>query len=313
MRFVKYACVWLAAMLVIVLAVNYGGGFLVNKIGGDTLMPAMRGYARKMTFPLSAPTNEKEEKTVGARLMVRSMLSDTTLRNNPGFFYNFLFCNFTIEQANVYLNADGPHDFSSGIFAEAYHDVGDKLQYVLHPVGLIDLRALSQKKGAEELYRLLRDYPDAEMRLDAYSVSDFKVVPAQITLLDGSGTEITSVKFPEQGDIIREDNCRIWNDVSEDRGSEVCQYLETALRGERDVDRYAKQLAENAPLGQTGYAHEETRYGFAVVRRAFTEVLEGRTGISVIEIRYGRNMLFYCVLLGMLMTVTLLFICFRRR
>ena len=86
MRIVKYFSAWLAAVLVIVLAVNFGFGLIVSIFLGNTLVSSVMGYSKKWVYPLQEITEDQEKNPNANFIMLRTLFSNQTLVSLGGLY-----------------------------------------------------------------------------------------------------------------------------------------------------------------------------------------------------------------------------------
>ena len=106
MRFVKYFAVWIASLLIIVIAVNFGFGLFVNHFALNVYMSALSGYTTKWNFPLPEPTTEEEEKANGAPVMMRTLFSNQRLYAGAESDRKFPYFKMIGDQSTIILNRD---------------------------------------------------------------------------------------------------------------------------------------------------------------------------------------------------------------
>lgn len=312
MRVLKYAGIWLVSLLLIVLAVNFGFGLVVDHFLGNTFVLSLSGYSRKMTFPLPEPVTEQQEKENGGVILIRTLVCTDTLVTEPEDI-KFPYFDMTVDESMIFLNPEGRHALSSGIYATVYHDLGEDNDYVKHAVGLLEIGELSRQDGAMALCEALEAEPDAVIRLDAYTLEESKVTPVQITVLDQSGNELLVSDFQAEGDVIREDNCYIKNKSGVNDGYDVGRRLRRAFEGEKDSDRIAEEYAAKVTPGSADYQEDHFRFGAACVTRILISALDGNTGIYAIQMHYPTALILYSAVLGLIMTVILTVIFIKRR
>lgn len=317
MKFVKKAALWLAGMLLIVTAVNFAGGFFLKCIIGNTLAASMLGYSKRAPEMLHPVRNEAagaDESNGYARLLVRSALSDMRLRNDPGFFYNLVFCNFTVDQTNIFLDTHGAEPLSSGIFTVVYEDMGGSADYMKHIVGVLDVEALTAQNCAPDIYKALETCPDAGIRLNSYAMEGYVVRPASITLLDAAGGELLTVQCSCEGELLQANNLYVYNHdpgVDPESGALRSQ-MDIAYLGERHCDRAAQSLADRTDFTRGDYEETKTRFGFARITTEITEVQGEGAMVSVLDVDYRGGVILYTVLLGSVLTAVMVIVSRKR-
>ena len=307
-RSLKYTIIWVVLTAAIVLIVN---NFMGAAFAEAILMPSLGGYNERMAFPLPEPTNAEEEKQNGGALVMRSLLCDSESFEENGLLANAHFGNYGFRESYVFLNPQGEHAFSYGIFAYAYRETdAEEAKLTTHPIGLIDVKALMNAAGADQLYTALEAHPDAVMRLNAYNVSDYLVEPAKITLTSESGEEYATVELAtkEPPAYTGETDCLIYNTytVGDSAGEGVIGKLRLAKSGEREIDRMAADLAQQA---MNGAAEQSKTYnGFGSRTIATLYVSNGYKMVHVNEVIFWKGVLFYIVLIDAVMTLILLIV-----
>lgn len=303
----KRASIWAVVMVLMVFLANLAG-ILVNKlVYANTLMPAMTGYSKKMEFPLKSDGTENGEKRIQALIMVRSVLSDTVITNDKANFLSYLvFTDLHIDQSVIFHGPEGMTDLSSGIFAPVYEDKGQKV-YLLDTVGVLDVSEFSKFDCAKQLYEVLENNKNATVRLDSYSVRDYIIEPAKITVLDESGNEITSLDCPCTGDVQKYSNIVILNKYEDANDSNSLYVkLSTAYLGERSSDKKAKALSEKLDFSRGDYSEQKTHYGFGKLTSELEEVIEGRGAAMVFEYRFLKSVIIYSVIFCLIATLILI-------
>lgn len=313
MKTVKRFFIWFAAMLAVILIADAAGGALLYFAGKSSLTGAMSGYAKKMTFPLAEPQNEDDEKKNGGILMLRSALSDYTEEIHTGLVGNLTFSNCIFDVADIVLNREGRHALSTGIFAMVYSDRGESGDWVRHCFGLIRVNELAQMPEAAALADALRQYPDSPVRLDAYKIENNKVTPVSVTLTDESGAALQTVTFAADGDIIRADNCYIYNKEStpaddDENTNALLWKLQCAQAGERPADRLARKYEEKLPVGTDSYEKDSVHFGICSLAFVHSEIIDGNALVNVEQFTYTKGVIFYSMILGAIVTAVLLIV-----
>ena len=311
MKWVKRIAIWLAGMLCIVLLSNVAGCIMETKFGVDILLPSLRGYSKKMTFPVEEPQNEEEAKNLRAKLGMRATLSNDRLTNaHPTLWERLLFQDIVVDETMMFTSPDGLHDFSEGSYVPACDEtVGTVL--LLQTIGLIDMEDFAQLEGVDDLIAVLKEHPDAQVRLEAYTMDKYHVMPVSVTVKDdANGTVYQHIDFPASGEVIQSENCFIANDYHEDGSSLILyQMLTLAKAGERATDKLAAKLIETFPYGQAGFEEEKTSYGLGSVTAQRIEILdEGYGMLTVVRFYFTKSMFLYIAVLGGIMTVIMLIV-----
>lgn len=305
----KRITIWAVVMVLMIFLANLAGTLMNKLLYADTLLPALTGYSKKMTFPLESDGTEQGDKRVKALIMVRSMLSDFVINNDDApFFTNLFFAKVHCDQSIVFKGPEGLTSFSSGIFAPVIEDTENKI-YMLGIIGAVDIRKFSELDCAKQLYEVLENNKTAKVRLDSYAISDYMVEPAKITVLDDNGSELLSVDCPCTGDVQKADNIVILNRYQDDNdGESLYLKLKIAYLGERSADKKSKALAETLDFSKGDYYDEKTQYGFGKVTSMFTEVKEGRGSAVVLEYSFLKGVLLDSAILGLIATIIMLIV-----
>lgn len=311
MRTIKYLGIWIAAMVIVVLLTNAVGGALCKLRAADVIMPSMRGYSKKMTLPFDEET-AKDSRQVGARLTVRSLLSDNRLTNDEGLAGHLFYAQMGIDTSVIFLNKDGLHGLSSGIFAAVYREDGDtETSDLVKTFALMDVRALYQQECAQTLMGTLNANPDADIRIDAYTIQDQLLQPLEMTVLAQDGSELLHVECTAEGERITADNCFVRQEGVDENG--LYAKLRDASLGERESDRIAASLVEQVPFDQATYADEKTKYSFGKLKAQQIEVNDGYAMITAYVFDYSGDVILHIMLLGGIVSVIILIIYIARR
>lgn len=313
MKLVKRLFIWFVAMLAVILFADAAIGALFYIAGKSSLTGATSGYAKKMTFPLEEPQNEDDEKKNGGILMIRSVLGDYTEGTRSSLVGNFLFANCRFDVADIVLNREGRHALSTGVFAMVYSDRGESFDWVRHCFGLIRVNELAQMPEAASLADALEQYPDSSLRLDAYKIENNKVTPVSVTLLDESGAKLQTVTFAADDDIIRADNCYIYNKDTtpaddDENANALLWKLQFAQAGERPADRLAQKYEEKLPTGTDSYEKDSVHFGIFSIAFVHSEIIDGNALVNVEQFTYTEGVIFYSSILGTIVTAVLLIV-----
>lgn len=310
---IKRLWIWLAGMLVISLLADIAGSALVKITGVDTLLPSMYGYSAKMDLPPQPAATEEERRGNAGHMAIRAILSDSRMVNKPTNFLQYiLFQDMTVDESIVFTNADGFYDFSSGIFASVYRDTEENV-YMMHTFGLIPLQELVQLEGADALIEALREHPDAELHLNAYTINEnCKILPVSITLYNQLGTEIATVEFPADGDVIHAEDVRIDNRYDETYTFYgIYEQMKLAAQGERKSDRIARELAEHLSTDAES-SDDSTRFGLMTITATHTES-RNQNGLAVCyRFYFWKGVLLHTCILGAVWTIIYLIVCITR-
>ena len=317
MRLAKFAGIWLAGLLAIVLLVNTAGFAFTKITGADILMPSMLGYSKKMRLPLAEAATDDERKQNSAILSMRSILSNVRFSNmtENKLLGMLLFSDLTIDQSIVFFGEQGMNPFSTGVFQIVYQD-GTERRHFVNTAGLIDLEALCESGCGETLAQALAQTPDALVRLDAYTIDNYLITPAKLTVLDADGNTLTQIDCPAQGEILTAEDLYVENSGA---GSDYDSYslswqLSNAMLGQRRSDRIAADLAAQAdPSGSDVSGEIRTHYGFGSFTSEFTEVIDHNAEICVCTFDFHRSLILCSALLGAIFTVILVIVFLARR
>ncbi|MDO5559436.1 MAG: hypothetical protein Q4F95_07540 [Oscillospiraceae bacterium] len=317
MKFIKIISIWLAAMLVIIIISNTAGAFIVNKLSAQVLHYGMIGWSKHAdTYIHPVKTSEETiDKSNGLNgLIMRSLLTDNHLKSEPGFFYNFLFGNLTIDESEIFLDRNGLNELSSGIFAVVYQSYGRKSDYQQHAIGVIDVRDFIELNNSSEIYSVLDNDPQAVIRLNSYTISNYIVKPVSMTLLDSNGAELLNVEFSYEGELIKASDCYVHNECTDKSYDNESLYhkMYTAKLGERKTDTIAHELVKEVRFDKGDYMDDRINYGMANITVEHIEVTDGYALITVHQHQYIRGVLFYTILLGVLMTIIMLIVIRKR-
>lgn len=295
---IKRFIIWVASLVVMAFCVNTVGILVARNFFADKLyVPAMRGYsknAERMLYPTLKEPDEKNKTNGLTSFALRSLLSDERLPNKMNFLYNFLFLYVDIDQSVILFDKDGMSDFSKGIFATAYEQKNeregdDKLSYMRYILGLIDVRDFCDKNNTKELYKTLKEHPDAVMKMESYSIENFSIQPAKIIVLDGNGNAIRSFDFKCDGEIISANNVYIRNDNENEVYNEFhsfCNKMGDAYLGERRVDKIAESLVDKVDFSGGDTYNMERSYGFGHYTAKIHEVIGDHSMICVMEFNF---------------------------
>lgn len=317
MNIIKRVGVWLALMLAIVLIVNAAGTLIVKSQVADVLFSSMLGYSKRaneMIYPVLNTEAGEDEQNGLARLSVRAVLGDERLKTESGFFYNFLFANITVDETNIFFDKDGLNELSSGIFTVVYQDHGKDNDNIRHAVGVISIREFIELDCASKVYGALEKAPDAVIRMDAYTISNYIVHPVSMTLMDADGKELLHTECPYDGELIQASDCFIYNAGMDEECDVESMYhkMSTAYLGERRTDRIADELVDEVNFDQGDYSKDHTSYGLANMTMQHLEVREEGAQITVFHLRYYKGVIVYTVLLGAVMSVIMLIVIRKR-
>lgn len=269
MKSTKRILLWAAVMLAAIFCINLAGTLVAKYFFSAMLTPTMLGYAAKgetMLHPTLKEPDEKNKTNGLSGLVIRSILDDTRLVNSTSFAANFLFMNVKIDHSVILFERDGMSAFSSGIFADVYEEkTGESIDHMRYTVGLLSVRDFCELDCAEDIYEVLKNHPDAVMKLDSYSISDFLIQPASVTILDGSGNVIRAFDCPCSGELLHSENTYIFNDNDSKLVNDLhgfCNKMSDAYLGERKSDKIAKQLVDEVDFAKDGDAVIKSGYGF---------------------------------------------------
>lgn len=316
MKAIKRIVVWFVAMIVIVLIVNIGGSVIVYKMGVYQLSRSMQGYSRKaerMIHPSMDSEDEKERNRSSSSLVMRTVLSDDCLINEPRFINNFIFANFKVDITSKFFDKDGLNDLSSGIFACAYQkddDIPSSTILYKKTFGVIDINEFCKLDCASDIYNVLESEPDAVIRLNSYTISNYIVNPVSITILDENENELLNVECPYEGELIEKPDCFIYN-KPKDKGyeSESIYYkMRNAYLGERKTDKIANKLVNKVNFDKGDYDETKTSYGLGNMTVKHIEVIDGYAEIFVLSCNFVKGVVFYTVILGGITSLIMLIV-----
>ena len=313
MKIVKRTVIWLMLMLIIFLIVNTAGGLFIRHQVGNDLTRATSGYSKKGEMMIHPVPKEKTEDSRANGLqgiVVRALLSDGRLDNQNSFWYNFLFLNMTVDQTVKFWDKDGTNELSGGIFALVYQKLGEKLDYMYNPVGVIDIDRFIEQDCASEVYRILEKEDSAQIRLDSFSIKNYIIQPASFTILDESGNEIKSFECSVGGELSDFKDCYIYSDKDKkSSGFNMYKKMKDAYLGEQSTEKTAKKLMEKADFDDPSQSVTKWSFGPASVTSKHLETTDGYAQVSVIRFCYWKSVVLYMIILGAVMTLIFLIIC----
>lgn len=316
MKKVKRAAIWLVLMLVIFAAADAAGAVIVKKKAGDMLTRATSGYSKKgelMIHPVPREKTEESRANGLQGLVIRALLSDDRLDNQNSFWYNFLFLNMTVDQSVVFRDEDGTNELSEGVFALVYQKLGEKLDHMYNPVGVVDVRAFIKQDCAPEVFKILDRDDLMQIRLDSFSVKNYIVQPAAFTILDESGNEIKSFECPCDGELSELKDCYIYNDADrKSSGFNMYKKMKVAYLGERSTERAVRKLMDKADFVNSPQHETKWSYGPGMITSKSVETNDGYAQATVLRFCYYKGVVLYTVILGAVMTVVFLLICRKR-
>lgn len=314
MKTAKRFVVWAALMLVMTFCVNASGTLVVKNIFGNTILPAMAGYAAKaenMLHPTPKEPDAKKKSNGLTKLVTRSLIDDFRSINKKNILLNFVFMYVYMDQSIIMFDKDGMSELSRGIFADVYEDTsgtGSFVEHLKNTVGLINVREFCELDNAEEVYDTLKKYPDAVLRLDSYSISNYLIRPAAITVLDGDGSEIRSFDFKCGGEIISAENIFIYDDNSVDGESEndyhgFCNEMTTAYMGVRRSDKIADELIDSIDFDNGDMSETKSVFGFGHYIAKSCEVSGDYAEICVLDFDFSSSVIMYIVIFSIPITL----------
>ncbi len=306
MRTIKFLGIWLAAMVIVVLLTNVVGGALCKLRAADVIMPSLTGYSKKMHLPLDEETANDSRKT-GALLTVRSLLSNNRLTNDEGLVGHLIYAQMDIDTSVIFLSKDGMSDLSSGIFAAVYREDGDtETSSLVKTFALMDVRALSGQECAETLKGVLNANPNADIRIDAYTIQDQLLQPLEMTVLAQDGSELLHVECTAEGERITADNCFVRQEGTDE--NTLYTKLRDASLGARESDRTADSLVAELPFDQATFQDERTQYSFGKMKAQQIEVNDGYAMITASVFDYSGDVILHIMALGSIVSVIILIV-----
>ena len=317
MKLGKRLAIWVIVMAAAVFCLNIAGTAMSKFVLATKLVPAFTGYVKKADNMLH-PKMEITGKTNGLQqLAIRSLLSNTRIDTHTNFWSAFLFIDVKIDQSVQFFD-DEESAFSKGIFANVYTDNGEKIGYIKNVTGLISVDDFCKLEGAKEFYEALEKYTSAEIRVDEYSISDYLIKPAKLTLVFEDGDEIKSFDFPCDGDIIKGENTFIHDEgsttsVKDDETGYNSMYIKMrdAYLGERKADRIADKLAEKVDLTSDA-DYQKSVYGFGHYAAKCYQVSDGKAMVWVCDFRFMKSILLYTGIIAVPVTL-IVFLVGRRK
>lgn len=318
MKLAKRFIIWAALMLITAFCVNLVGTVVNKVVLADMLVPAMTGYSNKgekLLHPTLKEPDENDKSNGLSGLTIRALLDDERLVNKESFVTSLLFLYGNIDQSVILFDKDGMSEFSKGIFVNAYEKKGDTIDHIRYNVGLINVRNFCELDGAKDFYETLKKYPDAVIRVDSYSVNNFVIQPASLTVLDGDESEIKSFDFPCDGDIITADNVYIYDDNDGDYTNDFhgfCNKMTDAYLGERRSDKMAEKLVDDVDFSNDGQYVKKSSFGFGHYITKTYEVHGDYAMICVLDFDFMTGVILYIIIAGIPITL-LTFLLGRRK
>ena len=308
MRFFKRSIVWLVLMTVTAFCVNLAGTAVVKIFLANTLTPSMMGYSQKGETLLHPtyrePTEEKKSNGLGG-LVVRSLLDNARIVDGTNFIATFAFLNDTVDQTVIFLEKNGSSPLYRGSFEAVYTDTGEKTAYMRSTVGAISVNEFCKNDCAKDVYELLKKTPNAVIRVDSYSISDYAVSPASLTVFDENGNEVGQFDCKSSGDIITADNVYVHNSNKSSDETDMCSFcadMKVVYLGERRSDRAADKLAEKVSFdGATEYS--KTSYGFGRLTTKMYEVSGDYAMVTVLDFSFISGVLLYIAIAAVPITL----------
>lgn len=308
MKLVKRFVIWAVIMAVTVFCVNLVGTVVVSTFLGRTLSASMTGYSKKgdtMLHPTLREPDEKNKTNGLAGLAVRALLDDTRIMNGMSFFSTFVFMNDTIDQSVIFLEADGSAPFSRGSYEAVYEKKDDKSLYIRSVVGLICVDDFCKNDCAEDVYDLLKNTPNAVIKVNSYSISDFLISPAELTVYDEGGNALGTFSCPCEGSVINADNIYVHNGNESDEDNDMCSFfkeMEVVHLGERRSDREAEKLAEKVSFnGDAEYS--KTSYGLGHMVQKSYEVSGDYAMVTALDYCFIKSVILYAIIFAVPITL----------
>ncbi len=319
MKLGKRFAIWAIIMVVAVFCINVAGTVVSKYMLAPTLVPSLSGYSKKADNMLHPKMDDNGNTNGLHQLAIRSLLSNTRIDAHTNFLSTFLFLDVQIDQSVQLFDGEGENQFSKGIFANVYTDKGNKTDYLKNVTGLISVDDLCKLDGAKKLYNSLKKYPSAEIRVDSYSISDYLIKPAKLTLIYESGDEIESFEFPCDGEIINGENTFIRDDgCTTSEADKKMEYNSMYIKmrdvylGERKADILADKLAETVDLSSdTDY--QKGSFGFGHYAVNSYEVSDGRAMVCVLDFRFKRSLILYTIIVAIPVTLLTFLIGIRKK
>lgn len=305
MRIMKRFIIWAVLMLVAAFCLNTAGTVVVKVVLSNTLTSALVGYSKKgesMLHPTLKEPDEKNKTNGLSGLAIRALLGDIRLYNNPSFLTNFVFLNGNMDQTTIMFDKNGMSEFSKGIFANVYEKKDGSIDYMRNAVGLISVRDFAELDCAKEICETLENYPDAVVKLDAYSISSLTVQPASLTILDGNDSLIKTYECPNSGEIVKADNVYIYDkNYNGSDGNELhsfCNDLNLAFIGERRTDKIAEKLIDEVDFSAGDCYVHKSGFGFGHYTSKNYEITGDYAMITVCDFSFIKGVLLYMALLS---------------
>lgn len=295
-------------MLVTAFLVNVAGIIVVKKNAGDNLVRSTVGYSKRGEDMLHPTLIEPEEegKSNGLQaLVIRSLLDNDRIDNRQKFLHNFIFAYLYADQSVIIFDKDGMNEFSNGIFADVYEDNGNVADYVRNSVGLINMNSFCELDCAKEIYDTLENNLDAIIKVNSYSVSNYIVQPASISILDKNENIIKSFDCKCDGEIITANNAYIYDDkrpLMNDIPHGFHNKMKNVYIGEKRADKTAEKLVDDVEFTGEDYRVSQTSYGFGHYISKSCEVTGDYAMICVFDFNFLSDVLLYIAVFFVIIT-----------
>ena len=313
MKIVKRTALWLALMLAIAVIVDVLGSIVCTLLVVNSMDGAYIGYSKQAEKRIVYKINEVDEKNNSnglAPMILRVVMDDDSWNSHNSLLELSVFTDLDIDESHIFFTKDITNEFSKGIFALVYEDTGISVSYVKTPVGLIDINEFIKLDSSSDFFTELEKNKDATIRVDAYSIDNFTVTPSKLTILDENGNALRSFEFPTDGKIIEKDNIYIKNKYDKHyTGYGVYNKMKTAYKGERKVDRIARDLVPKAEFSQGKHYETNHSYGFASIYSKHVETYDDSAYVYVMRFSFISSFLFYTAIFGLIMTVIFILKC----
>lgn len=295
MRIMKKISVLLAAIAVILVAVTGILTLIANHLVG-ILSPSLVGYSKKADKLLHPELTVAESGEVKewASLNVRFVLGDNRIGIiSPQTVPVVPFSAFVVDQSIMFLEDGQRSPLSSGIYSRAYRDDGSGYN-MKNIFGLTELHSLYASPCGQSLLTAAKENPGARIRLDAYTMQDYIIVPMTLSFLDENDNVIQKISTGMgSGTVIEEENVYLYNDT-DDIGLDFGSLMQTAALGVRSSDKIADTLADTVHFDENS-RNDSKSYGIGSVTAKHIEVTDGYAMISVVRAEF-QPMILLCVL-----------------
>lgn len=309
----KIVLIWIALMTLIVLLVNTACLWFMSHMD-DILTPSMAGYVKKadsLLYPVETAEKkedkEKQEKMYSGLCNIRSLFSNERLDSDSEPWKVFFGGKIRMDEALRFAEKDGNSELVSGIYAIVHDETVEST--IRGNVGIVDVNKLVSSDISKELYKTLEQNRDSKVQLNSYTKKGVLITPVSVTVSDSNGGVLLKTKYPydeNDGELIKDENIIIMNEKEDEQAftyGDLYLQMNLAYCGERDIDKNAKEIAENIEFKEDS-VHKKS-YGLASFKSTTIESTEDHALIIVYKYRVIEMFLAWTILLGIVMTVVM--------